>query len=132
MLTWDPAVEPFWLVRDYFPEFVEMDREQFPAISAYTEAFGPRAQIEVTPLPVTRDCVDGFLGAYWARPAAYLDPAVRAGISSFARADPEEGLARLRADLESGAWHVRNAHLQTLDALELGYRIVVADLTGAA
>src|SRR5687768_17357233 len=23
LLTWDPAVEPFWLLRHYFPEFVE-------------------------------------------------------------------------------------------------------------
>lgn len=47
--------------------------------------------------------MDGFLGAFWARPHAYLDPQVQAGISSFSRTDAQEGLDRLRADLESGA-----------------------------
>jgi len=80
---------------------------------------------------VPKDCVDGFLGAYWARPEAYLDPAVRAGISSFSHPGTEPGLARLRADLASGAWHARYGHLLEADALDLGYRLVVAELTGA-
>ena len=87
LLTWDPSADTFWLVRDYFPEFAEADREVFPAMATYAEAFGAGARVEVAPVPVPRDCVDGFLGAYWARPAAYLDEAVRAGISSFARSE---------------------------------------------
>jgi SAM-dependent methyltransferase len=82
LLTWDPAADGFWLVQDYFPEFMEADRRQFPGIPVYVEAFGQSARVQVAPVPVPRDCVDGFLGAYWARPEAYLDPAVRAGISS--------------------------------------------------
>ena len=69
----------FWLVEEYFPSFGEMRR-----------ALGP---IEVHPLPIPHDCTDGFLGAYWRRPHAYLDPAVRGAISSFSRiADVEVGL----------------------------------------
>ncbi len=132
LLTWDPAAEPFWLLRDYFPQFVEVDRAVFPALAEYAEAFGPGARVEVAPVPVPRDCADGFLGAYWARPAAYLDPEVRAGISSFARPGAEAGLARLRADLAAGAWHSRNGHLLAADALDLGYRLVVADLPDRA
>ncbi|HYE19021.1 MAG TPA: hypothetical protein VEA69_11285 [Tepidisphaeraceae bacterium] len=79
-----------------------------------------------------RDCLDGFLGAYWARPEAYLDPAVRAGISSFARTDTAPGLERLRADLASGAWHARHGRLLTADALDVGYRLIVADLADRA
>jgi SAM-dependent methyltransferase len=132
LLTWDPAADAFWLLRDYFPEFVEADRKVFPAMAAYAEAFGPGARVEVAPVPVPRDCVDGFLGAYWARPAAYLDAEVRAGISSFARPDTEPGLARLRADLATGAWHARYGHLLATDALDLGYRLVVAHLLDRA
>jgi hypothetical protein len=33
------------------------------------------AEIIVTPIPVPADCVDGFGGAFWKRPSAYLDPA---------------------------------------------------------
>jgi len=126
LLTWDPAADAFWLVREYFPEFGETDRKLFPPIAAYADAFGPDARVEIAAVPVPRDCIDGFLGAYWARPEAYLDPAVRNGMSSFKRPGVEAGLARLRADLASGAWHARHGHLLEIDALDLGYRLVAA------
>jgi hypothetical protein len=132
LLTWDPAADRFWLVRDYFPEFVAADREVFPAMTAYAEAFGRGARVEIAAVPIPRDCADGFLGAYWARPAAYLDPAVREGISSFARTDTESGVARLRDDLATGAWHSRNGHLLAEEALDLGYRLVVVHLPALA
>jgi SAM-dependent methyltransferase len=128
LLTWDPAADSFWLLQDYLPAIVEVDRRQFPPMSAYGEAFGSGVRVEVDAVPVPRDCVDGFLGAYWARPTAYLDPEVRAGISSFARPGSEAGLERLAADLASGAWHARHGHLLEADTLDLGYRLVVAHL----
>lgn len=132
LLTWDPAADPFWLLRDYFPEFVEADRKVFPAMAAYAETFGPGARVDIAPVPIPSDCVDGFLGAYWARPAAYLDESVRAGISSFSRSGTEAGLARLREDLATGAWHTRHGPLLAADAQDLGYRLVVAQLASAA
>jgi hypothetical protein len=80
-------------------------------------------------VPIPHDCRDGFFHAYWRRPAAYLDAEVRAGISVFSLLPPdevEEGVARLSADLDSGAWYRRNAGLVELDELDLGYRLVVA------
>lgn len=126
LLTWDPDADAFWLLKDYLPSFIELDRQQMPPISAYSEAFGPAARVQVIPVPIPADCVDGFLGAYWARPAAYLDPAVRSGISLFSHPGSAPGLERLRHDVESGAWHERYGHLLELDALDLGYRLVVA------
>ncbi|HUQ45940.1 MAG TPA: methyltransferase domain-containing protein [Gemmatimonadaceae bacterium] len=131
LLTWDPAAEGFWLVKDYLPEFLAVDRRRFAAIESYQEAFGPGTRVHVASLPVPRDCRDGFLGAYWARPASYLDAAVRGGISSFARPGWDAGLARLQADLDSGAWRARYGHLLTRPALDIGYRIIVAQLAGA-
>ena len=67
------------------------------------------------------------MGAYWRRPEAYLDPAVRAGISLFSHPDAPpylDGLARLGADLESGEWRRRNAELLDLDELDIGYRLL--------
>ncbi len=132
LLTWDPASEAFWLLRDYVPMLIEVDRQQFPPMTAYGEALGRGVQIETIAVPVPHDCIDGFLGAYWARPAAYLDPAVRAGISLFAQPGLEEGLERLRADLESGAWHARYGYLLEADSLDIGYRMIVANLTDRA
>jgi len=66
------------------------------------------------------------------RPRAYLDPQVRAGISVFGildRAEVDRMVERLRADLDSGEWERRNADLLGLEELDLGYRLVVADLT---
>jgi hypothetical protein len=81
----------------------------------------------VEPVPIPHDCTDGFLHAYWRRPHAYLDPQVRAGISAFAQMDDErveEGLARLRADLESGAWERRHADLLEFEEIDRGYRLL--------
>jgi SAM-dependent methyltransferase len=125
IVTWDPATRGFWLVDDYFPALVAIDREIFPSLDDLRRALGP---VDVRPLLVPHDCVDGFLGAYWRRPAAYLDAGVRGAISTFARlADVESGLARLAADLASGAWERRHGHLRARDALDLGYRLVVAE-----
>jgi SAM-dependent methyltransferase len=128
LLTWDPSSDGFWLVQEYLPEFIALDRRRFPSMATYASAFGSGARVEVAEMPIPCDCVDGFLGAYWARPAAYLDDAVRAGISSFAHLGTESGLQRLRADLVSGAWHARHSHLLAANALDIGYRLVVGHL----
>jgi hypothetical protein len=81
-------------------------------------------------VPVPHDCRDGFAAAFWRRPQAYLDPLVRAGMSSIAAVEDRLGPAveRLRADLESGAWHKRHADLLQRDELDAGYRLIVARL----
>lgn len=40
----------------------------------------------------------------------------------------DRGLAQLRADLESGRWDERYGELRTLDSLDIGLRLVTADL----
>jgi SAM-dependent methyltransferase len=124
ILTWDPRAEGFWLVRNYFPEILAIDRRIFPPMELLTAVFGT---IDVQPLPIPGDCVDGFLGAYWQRPEAYLDEDVRGGISAFSRlASIDPQLQRLARDLESGDWERRNAELRSRAELDVGYRLVVA------
>ena len=126
ILTWDPDfAEAFWLVRDYLPESIALDRARMPAIAQVCEWLGGA---EVTPVPVPHDCADGFFAAFWRRPEAYLDPRVRAGMSNLSRlgAPVDRAVAALRADLASGAWHARNRDLLELDELDLGYRLVVS------
>ncbi|MBA3671288.1 MAG: class I SAM-dependent methyltransferase [Gemmatimonadaceae bacterium] len=121
-LTWDPAAAPFWLVDEYFPEIIAHDRRIFPSLERLAGVLG---DMRVSTLPIPADCLDGFLGARWRQPAAYLDAATRSAISSFSRVrDPERGLTRLRSDVESGAWAERHRDLLDLDELDLGYRIV--------
>jgi len=128
VLTWDPSMaRSFWLSREYLPEdAVEWDIARCPPLGTVTRLIGPDAA--VIPVPVPHDCTDGFFGAFWRRPEAYLDPAVRAGISTLARrseGELAEGLARLRSDLDSGAWARRHADLLARDTLDLGYRLLV-------
>lgn len=125
VLTWDPAAPGFWLT-DYLPEILAIDRPIFPRIDAFRHRLGT---VDVHELPIPHDCSDGFLGAYWRRPAAYLDPRVRSGISTFSKIPHiDDGLRRLRQDLDSGAWRRRYGSLLAEAQLDLGYRLVVARL----
>jgi SAM-dependent methyltransferase len=125
VFSWDPTyVGRMWLGPDYFPQHAREDVEGFPSLADQAAVLD--AEAEVVPIPW--DCRDGFMSAFWRRPEAYLDPSVRAGISTLAkRSDDElaEGLARLRADLQSGAWARRHADLLERDELDLGYRLLV-------
>jgi SAM-dependent methyltransferase len=123
LFTWDPDSDGFWLLRDYLPEMLAEDRLRFPSVGALREELG---DARVHPVPIPHDCSDGFLGAYWRRPKAYLDPAIRRGISSFARDDFAGALARLAADLASGAWARAHDRLLQQSELDIGYRLVVA------
>ena len=113
----------FWLF-DYFPGLLRADRHIFPTIARFEDAFG---SLETIVVPVPADCCDGFLGAYWKRPSAYLDPVVRKNISTFSKiGNIDSQLARLENDIVSGAWERRYHTLMGLEALDLGYRILIS------
>lgn len=126
--TFEPGeVGNFWLTEAYFPEIVELDRGRCPPIADLVRHLG---NCRVDRIAIPHDCVDGFLAAYWRRPEAYLDPNVRAGISAIALLDDDvvtRGIARLKDDLESGAWEERFGHIRQLEALDVCYRLLVTD-----
>jgi SAM-dependent methyltransferase len=127
-LTWDPGEgRTFWFTTEYFPEMLDLDVPRFPTMDTLQQRLGP---IHVTPVPIPHDCRDEFLGAYWRRPEAYLDPIVRGAISSFAQLGAErlqDGLVRLAHDLGSGRWDARLGALRDRESLDLGYRLVTAE-----
>jgi SAM-dependent methyltransferase len=121
ILTYDPSFRGFWLA-DYIPQLVDLDEAQMPKMTDYQAWLGP---VEIGTVPIPHDCTDGFLCAYWRRPAAYLDPRIRAAMSSFwAVGDVSEELRRLERDLDSGAWASRHSELLDLDECDCGYRLV--------
>lgn len=130
VLTCDNRVfRHFWLLRDYLPEAADAyDDARLTEVDRLAALLGG-ARVEAVPIP--RDCTDGFAAAYWRRPLAYLDPAVRSGISLFTKIGDEfllPALDRLAADLRSGRWHERHGDLVDRRELDAGYRILTADV----
>jgi SAM-dependent methyltransferase len=123
LLTWIGFVEDFWLL-DYLPQIKEIDEQLFPSIKQLERLL---KSVRVFELPIPHDFTDGFLCAYWRRPHAYLDEGARNAISTFSRiSDIDNGLLRLREDLESGRWHQQYGHILNRESMDLGYRIVVS------
>jgi SAM-dependent methyltransferase len=122
------SVVDSWLVRDYLHGFADLVPDGYSLEQTLERLGGGR----IEPVPIPHDCRDGFMHAYWRRPRAYLDPRIRAGVSVFGllpTAQVDEMVERLAADLDSGEWERRNGALLELDELDLGYRLVVAELT---
>jgi hypothetical protein len=107
-----------------------MARDRRPDIQPEVIAAQLGGTVSIEPLPLPCGRVDGFGEAYWARPEAYLDAVVRAGMSCFQRLKPaelERGLQQLAVDLRSGAWDARHGHLRHTEELDCGHRLVVTN-----
>ncbi len=127
-LTWiAEQFADFWLFSEYLPAAAETDAELAVPVGQLTAMLDrPRMR----PVPIPHDCADGVAAAYWRRPAAYLDPVVRAGMSALAKTGDRAlapGLARLARDLESGEWQRKHADLLERDSLDVGYCLIIAD-----
>lgn len=129
LMTIDAEVSTgMWLFTDYVPEFAEQERREMPPIDEVVALLGGAT---VTPLPVPHDCLDGMGLAFWSRPEDVLDPGARAATSGFARMDKDREAAaveRLAEDLRSGAWDARHGHLRGLSELDVGLRLITAEL----
>ena len=109
----------------YFHDMADLDGE---ITADETAALLGADRVEVLETP--HDCRDGFFGAYWRRPEAYLDPIARDGISTFDRMGPDRAdrfVRELADDLESGVWLDRNADLLEADSYDIGHRLVIVD-----
>ncbi len=128
ILFFESFVDHDYWALEYWPEALELPSEQHAPTADF---FRLHLQVrELQPVLVPRDCLDGFGAAYWARPEAYLDPDVQAGMSWLAllpSAVRAQGTTRLAADLESGEWHRKHADLLSLDVYDAGYRILIAE-----
>jgi hypothetical protein len=127
VLTFDgPAIGEFWL-NDYVPEVIEAEARRYPALDHVASVLG--GDVTVTKVPVAFDCVDGFAEAFYGRPEALLDAAVRRSQSAWGFVPGEaieRGIANLRTALASGEWDARHGHLRTQPEFIGALRLIVA------
>jgi hypothetical protein len=85
--------------------------------------------VEVVPVPIHRDCTDGFTEAYFARPERFLDPAVLRSQSAWQFVDQfvrERFVKSLGEDLRSGAWDARHGDWRRREQFVGALRLVVS------
>lgn len=126
IFTFELDALPAWQL-EFLREGVARERPRFPALGDIAAALGGRTRIERIPTP--GDCEDGFFEAFWRRPEALLDPAVRSAQSVWALLEPdveERIVQRLGAALESGAWDAAHGHLREQDSFDGALRLVIS------
>ena len=97
----------YWL-NEYFPKAMKKSIEQMPGETRVIDALEGAGftSIRMEPYNVRDDLEDFFFYSGKHRPEIYLDPQVRAGISTFSihaeAQEVEDGCQRLEADIRSG------------------------------
>ncbi len=123
---------PDWQ-HEYLAEGIASQRALFPSIERVVAALGGDVRVEWIATP--GDCLDGFFEAYWRRPEALLDPAVRASQSMWSALAPgveETIVGRLADGLESGRWDADHGHLRHQQQYPGSIRLVISDSSDRA
>jgi SAM-dependent methyltransferase len=127
IFTFELDALPAWQ-HEYLHEGLLTEQPRFPAIEDVAAALGGRTRVERIPTP--GDCTDGFFEAFWRRPEALLDPAVRGAQSMWALLEPdvEQRIVRRLADgLDCGAWDAEHGHLRQQDSFQGALRLVISE-----
>ena len=127
VFTFELDALPAWQ-QEFLHEGIVKERPRFPAIERVAAALGGHVRVERLPTP--GDCADGFFEAFWRRPEALLDPAVRGAQSVWALLEPgvEETIVRRLSDaLQSGAWDAEHGYLREQDSFQGALRLVISD-----
>jgi Methyltransferase domain len=127
ILTFELDSLPAWQ-QDFLHEGLALERPRFGPVEEVAAALGGRTRIERIPTP--GDCTDGFFEAFWRRPEALLDPAVRGAQSMWPLLGPgveERIVARLAASLQSGAWDAEHGLLRSQESFDGALRLVVSE-----
>jgi SAM-dependent methyltransferase len=127
VFTFELECLPSWQL-EYLREGVAKEKPRFPALEDVAGALGGHTRVQRIPTP--GDCVDGFFEAFWRRPEALLDPAVRGAQSVWAllEADVEQRIVdRLATALECGEWDAEHGHLREQESLEGALRLVISE-----
>jgi SAM-dependent methyltransferase len=120
------ALADFWLL-DYVPEVIRAEQSRNQDIVHVRRVLGGTSTVTRVPIPF--DCTDGFSEAFYGRPERLLEESVRRAQSSWKFVNPDvalRGIAKLRADLESGEWDRKYGALRSQPAYVGSLRLLVA------
>jgi SAM-dependent methyltransferase len=127
IFTFELDYLPAWQL-ELLHEGLVKERLRFPAIADIAATLGGRTRVEHLPTP--GDCLDGFFEAFWRRPEALLDPAVRGAQSMWALLEPgveQRIIDRLADALDSGAWEVKHGYLREQESFQGALRLVISE-----
>ena len=127
VFTFELDALPAWQ-QQHLHEGLVIERPRFPPIADVAAALGGRTRVEHIPTPA--DCADGFFEAFWNRPEALLDPAIRASQSMWTLLEPgveERIVARLAQELDSGGWDAEHGHLRVQHSFDGALRLVISE-----
>jgi ubiquinone/menaquinone biosynthesis C-methylase UbiE len=125
IFTYDPRNgKGFWF-NEYFPAIYNREHEKFPPIHEVATLFSSNDwKAELTEFPLPHDLMDKNMHWGWNHPEAYFDEQMRLNSSGFAKApkaEVEQGLSRLKKDLDTGVWDARYGHLREQTELHTGF-----------
>jgi SAM-dependent methyltransferase len=126
LFTIDPRLgEEFWF-SDYFPEIYQRLFGAFPPVEELADLVANvgKWSKSVHRFSLPHDFSDFNMHSGWNRPELYLDPNVRRCMSGFALAcesEVQDGVERLRRDLECGRWDERFGALRKRESYDLGF-----------
>lgn len=126
VLTLDLDAIPAWQM-EFLGEGLVIERPRFASVDEIAAILGGEVDVELIPTPA--DCADGMIEAFWNRPEALLDPAVRTSQSMWALLEPgveDRMVERLRRALESGAWDAEYGHLRRLREYHGSLRLIIS------
>lgn len=127
IFTFDLRHLPEWQL-DLLREAVAVELPRYGTPDEVASALAGRTRIETIPTPA--DCTDGFFEAFWNRPEALLDPAIRKTQSVWRLLDDgveAQILERVRTSLDSGEWDRRYGELRGRETFTGGLRLVVSE-----
>lgn len=127
VFTFELECLPPWQL-EYLREGVAAELPRYPSMEEIATALGGRTRVERIPTP--GDCTDGFFEAFWRRPEALLDPAVRGAQSVWALLDAATEqlmVDRLATALASGAWDAQHGLLRSQESFPGALRLVISE-----
>ncbi len=127
ILSCDPnELERFWL-QAYAPEAIAVEARRYPSMRMIVKGLGGSG-VDVIPVPIPLNCLDGFGEAYYGRPELLLDPGARLANSAWSFVDSgvrQRFVTDLSRDLADGSWDASYGHLRTQPYFEGSLRLIV-------